>query len=42
MPTAWWCVIVAPAATIASDAARLTCRHCSISAPERARAMKVK
>ena len=36
-PTAWWCVIVPPVATIASHAAVLTARHCSISAPGRAR-----
>ena len=32
-PTAWWWVIVPPVATIASQAAVLTARHCSISAP---------
>ena len=41
-PTPWWWVIVPPAATIASQAAVLTSRHCSISAPSRCRAMKVK
>jgi hypothetical protein len=35
-------VIVAPVATIASEAARFTACHCSISAPRRAREMKVK
>jgi hypothetical protein len=40
-PVAWWWVIVAPLATIASLAACLTAAHCSSSTPRLAREMKV-
>ena len=41
-PTAWWWVMVPPAAMIASPAASLTSCHCSSSAPRRAGASTVK
>src|SRR4051812_22818706 len=35
-PTAWWCVIVPPAASTAAPATALTACHCSTSAPRSA------
>src|SRR5213078_1921438 len=40
-PTAWWCVMVPPAAARASEAADLIARHCASSPPGRSAPTKV-